>query len=362
MSRKRGARGKKNARERVVTVSHPPLRKRRPYRLSGNEEELTQGTPVVTTGAGGLAMGTILTGPHAYSHRPDDSDERPGQLVRVASERDLRAQAEAEARKDHFLRKTLRLIRDRELPLRIVEIFVDGVGGRMTLCVLADEDEEYTSLVDELSRTLSMKIDLRRLGDRDQSRLLGGIGRCGRTQCCSSHLDRYPRVSIKMAKTQGVALAQERTNGNCGRTLCCLNYEQEFYENYHRFLPRVTKRAKTVEGVEGRVMAVDVLRQTFTLRDDQGRREVLPAIFWDQNQGKKLPEPELKQGPLVQQAASRLQVLDAEANTGQNKPATRAPKDALKGPQRNDNARPNKTRRRRSKKRSRSRADQKENK
>jgi len=363
VSRKRGARGKKNARQRVVTVSHPPLRKRSQHQFSGNEHELTEGTPVVTTGKGGLAMGTILTGPHVYSRRPDEPDEKPGQLVRVAGEQDLRAQAEAEARKDQLLRKTLRLIRDRKLSLRVVELFVDGVGGRMTLCVLAEEDEDYKSLVDELSRTVAMKIDLRRLGDRDQSRLVGGVGRCGRTQCCSSHLDRYPRVSIKMAKTQGVALAQDKTNGNCGRTLCCLNYEQEFYESYHQFLPKVTKRARTVEGVEGRVVAVDVLKQTFTLRDDRGHREVLPAIFWDQNQGKELPEPELEQGPLVQQAASRLRVLDAEKNTGQNKPATNAPKAASsRGPQRTDKARPNKTRRRRSKKRGRSRADQKENK
>jgi len=362
MSRKRGARGKRGKRERVVTVSHPPLRTQSQYRLSGKEQGLTRGTQVMTTGKGGLAMGTIVSGPHEHSTKRDGTGEKLGQLVRVASDQDLRAQAEAEARKDQLLRKTLRLIRDRKLPLRIIELFVQGAGGRVVLFVLADEEENYDHFVDELSRSLSMKVDLRRLGDRDQSRLVGGVGRCGRTQCCSSHLDRYPRVSIKMAKTQGVALAQDKTNGNCGRTLCCLNYEQEFYEHYHQFLPRMTKRAKTIEGVEGRVVAVDVLRQTFTLRDDRGHREVLPAIFWDQNQGKKLPKPEIDQGPLAQQAQSRLQVLDAEANTGQNEQEVRDSAAAQKGSEHSDTVRPSRARRRRSKRRRRSRVAQKENK
>ena len=129
MSRKRGARGKRGKRERVVTVSHPPLRTQSQYRLSGKEQGLTRGTQVMTTGKGGLAMGTIVSGPHEHSTKRDDTGEKLGQLVRIASDQDLRAQAEAEARKDQLLRKTLRLIRDRKLPLRIIELFVQGAGG-----------------------------------------------------------------------------------------------------------------------------------------------------------------------------------------------------------------------------------------
>jgi cell fate regulator YaaT (PSP1 superfamily) len=360
VSRKRGARKKGGGQGRVVTVSHPPLGERGEYRLSGNEQGLSRGAKVVTTGKGGVALGTVFTGPHAPTRSKDGSNEKRGQLLRVASKKDLHAQTEGEARKVELLRKTLCFIRDRQLSLRVVELFVDGLAGRVIVCVLGEEEDtqDYSGAVAELGRLLAMRVELRQLGDRDQSRLVGGVGRCGRVQCCSSHLNRYPRVSIKMAKTQGVALAQEKTSGNCGRTLCCLNYEQEFYETYHRFLPRINKRAKTIEGVEGRVVAVDVLRQTFTLRDENGQRQILPALFWDQNQGKTLPEPEVEQGALAQQAYSRLPRVDEKEEPGQNRTATAA----QPGTVRDDRASDKSKKRSRSRRRGRSRNGRRDNK
>lgn len=343
-----------------MTVSHPPLGERGEYRLDGNEQGLSRGTKVVTNGKGGVALGTVFVGPHVHKKNTTGENEKIGQLLRIASEQDLRAQSEGEARKQELLRTTLRFIRDRKLALRIVELFIDGLAGRAIVCVLANEDdaEDYSTVAAELGRVLAMRVELRQLGDRDQSRLVGGVGRCGRTQCCSSHLNRYPRVSIKMAKTQGLSLAQEKTSGNCGRTLCCLNYEQEFYENYHRFLPRLNKRAKTIEGTEGRVVGVDVLRQTFTLQDENGHREVLPAFFWDQNEDKELPEPEIDPGPLAQKAYSRLAVLDANADPGQNKVA----EEARPGATREDHRPPTSKKRARPRKHGRSRTGRKETK
>lgn len=345
-----------------MTVSHPPLGEQGEYALAGlgAGKGLSRGTKVVTNGKGGVALGTVFSAPHAPKRNKDGESARRGQLLRVASEQDLRAQEQGEARKVDLLRKTLRFLRERELSLRVVDLFVDGLAGRAIVCVLGsdDDDQDYAEVVAALGRDLAMRVELRQLGDRDQSRLVGGVGRCGRVQCCSSHLNRYPRVSIKMAKTQGVALAQEKTSGNCGRTLCCLNYEQDFYETYHRFLPRINKRAKTVEGVEGRVVAVDVLRQTFTLRDENGQRQVLPAIFWDQNKGKTLPEPEVDQGPLVQQAYSRLGGVDGNTEPGQNKTA----KTAQPGTARDESAPDKSKKRSRSRRRGRSRTGRRERK
>ena len=136
-------------------------------------------------------------------------------------------------------------------------------------------------------------MELRQLGSRDEAKILGGLGRCGRELCCASHLHEYPRSSIKMAKAQNVALSDDKTNGVCGRTLCCLAYEYDFYEDFRQWLPRLGKRAKTVDGLEGKVIGLDVLRLSFTLLEPGGPRHVLPAVAWERNLGKVVPEAEV---------------------------------------------------------------------
>ena len=314
MSRKGRHGGGESARSQVITVSHPPLGQRADYLVGNHKEPLPPGTQVVIDGKAGLALGTILRSP---DHVPPGTVTGRGKrgrdkLVRVATRADLDTQRAAKQLQPGLMRQALRYIRDKELPLRLVQLDVDGVARRATLCILAAEERDISGFAQGLGRAIGMRVQLRQLGDREQARVLGGVGRCGRPQCCSSHLDRYPKVSIKMAKVQGVPLGDEKTAGNCGRMLCCLNYESDFYEAYHRFLPRIAKRATTVDGLEGRVVGVDVLRQTFTIRDEEGKRRVLPAAAWDKNRDKDLPEPELDSGPLVERAqAGRLPVLDA---------------------------------------------------
>jgi len=362
--RARSSRRNKKATPLVITVAYPPLSQRGDYRVDGLDTPLPVGTKVVTSDKGGLALGTVLRAPHR-SHSPAPASSPKGgasRLLRVATEQDLRAQREAEQRQPQLLRQTLRHIREQELPLRLVHLSIDGIGGRASLCVLAGEEQDTGPLAATLGRTLGMKVELRRLGNRDEAKVLGGVGRCGRPQCCSAHLDRYPRVSIKMAKAQGVSLSKDKTTGNCSRTLCCLNYENSFYEAYHQFLPRISKRATTVTGLQGRVVAIDVLRQTFTLRDEDGGRHQLPAQAWDRNVGRELPEPELDQGTLAQGYGSdKLPVLapgsgdpqhraDAAPNASQDPQAVAGPK----APTRRSG-------RHRSRRRKRSRGGRKEN-
>ena len=354
-------RGRSKATDRmVVTVTSAPLDKRGDYQIGKIDMPLPVGTQVVTSGKGGLALGTVLRAPHRLSS-PAPAKNRSGggnRLLRVATEQDLRAQHEAEQRQPGLVRQTLRYIRDQELPLRLVHLSVDGIASRASLCVLAGEEHDASSFASALGRTLGMKVELRQLGNRDEAKVLGGVGRCGRPQCCSAHLDRYPRTSIKMAKVQGVSLSEDKTTGNCSRTLCCLNYENSFYEAYHQFLPRISKQATTVDGLAGRVVAIDVLRQTFTLRDRDGGRHQLPAQAWDKNVDRELPEPELDQGTLAQRYnTGRLAVLSAaEAAAGQ---ASTDPQNSAKGtPSAAGSGVPSRTaKKRRTRRRKRSRGD-----
>ena len=121
----------------------------------------------------------------------------------------------------------------------------------------------------------------------------GGLGRCGRELCCTSFLTNFPAVNIRLAKEQNLALAGDKTSGVCGKTLCCLAFEGDFYKEQLRWLPRAGKRAKTKEGLEGRVIGLDVFRLTFTLLDGDRRRHVLPADAWQGNADREVPEPEI---------------------------------------------------------------------
>lgn len=270
----------------VVTVSLPPLRRPAEFLLPRGLE-VDVGAQVVVESQGGLRLGRVLTPPH-----PGGRGRAP-RLVRVAHEADHEAQANAQAREELAIRITLRELRDRNLSLKLLTVHMDGVGNRAQVLLAGSGKVDAQDLSSVLGRALDCQVDVRQVGERDEARVLGGCGHCGQPLCCATFLTDYPRASIRHAKEQGVALQAESTSGVCGRTLCCLTYEYDLYRDLRKWLPKPGKRACTTDDREGRVVAVDPLRLTFTLRDAEGRRHVLPASRWDRNVDKELPEPEV---------------------------------------------------------------------
>jgi cell fate regulator YaaT (PSP1 superfamily) len=274
----------------VVTVSFPPLGRQAEYALDGAQTIPAPGAPVVVESFRGDALGLLVDGPHPPRGGKGGKVRR---YVRAAREADLAAQRAFEAREGDVLRRTVLWTRQQGRPWKVIRVVGDGVAGKFTICFAARERQDCQEDATLLGRLFDCRVVLRQLGTRDIARTLGGLGRCGRELCCSTFLPDYPNVNIRHAKEQGLALVGDKTSGVCGKTLCCLSYESTFYKDQLKWLPRVGKRAGTVDGHSGRVIGVDVFRLTFTLLDGDRRRHVLPATAWDGNASRAVPEPEI---------------------------------------------------------------------
>ncbi|MFH1807392.1 MAG: regulatory iron-sulfur-containing complex subunit RicT [Pseudomonadota bacterium] len=167
-------------------------------------------------------------------------------------------------------------VREYKLPMKLVRVEIGQGGARLTFHFASEERVDFRNLVRELARRFHARIEMRQIGVRDQAKLVGGLGMCGRELCCCSWIQRFAPVSIRMAKDQGLALNPQKVSGVCGRLLCCLNYEEEIYKELRVGLPKVGKRIQTPSG-EGRVRDVDVLRGNVRVSLESGMKEFTRA-------------------------------------------------------------------------------------
>jgi cell fate regulator YaaT (PSP1 superfamily) len=150
--------------------------------------------------------------------------------------------------------------RELKMPIKVFRAAYGLTGNKLQIYFTAEERIDFRGLVRDLSAKLHCRIEMRQTGVRDEAKMLGGIGSCGRELCCTTWMPDFVPVSIKMAKDQGLVLNPTKVSGQCGRLKCCLVYEQAVYAEMRKGLPRLGKRVITDDG-EGRVVEVDVLRQ-----------------------------------------------------------------------------------------------------
>jgi cell fate regulator YaaT (PSP1 superfamily) len=171
--------------------------------------------------------------------------------------------------RQHDLRRTvLQVFRERTLPIKLVKVDRPADGGRVIVFYASEERYEHRDLARDLSATLGMRVEMRQIGARDEARVAGGIGVCGRELCCSSWLREFQAVSVKMAKAQGLALNFSKLAGQCGRLKCCMRYEYQTYLELRRDLPAVGTRIESVKG-NGEVVNQSLLKQTVRVRRDE---------------------------------------------------------------------------------------------
>jgi cell fate regulator YaaT (PSP1 superfamily) len=156
-------------------------------------------------------------------------------------------------------------IRERNLPMKPISAEYNYDGSHLTLNFSAPERVDFRDLARDLGATFRCRVELRQVGPRDETRLLGGVGRCGRTLCCASWLPVFPEVSMNMAKTQDLPLNPSKVSGVCGRLLCCLSYENDVYRQQKNLLPKLGQTVTTPAG-DGIVISLQVLRELVTVR------------------------------------------------------------------------------------------------
>ena len=223
---------------------------------------LDLGQSVIVETARGLEMARVAEVAHEVEESTIVGELKP--VIRLAEPEDDARWKQLNSRQDELLRRCQEKIAEHELPMGLVKAEYSFDGSRLTFYFTADKRVDFRNLVRDLARTFRTRIELRQIGPRDEAKLLGGIGPCGRILCCSSFLPDYARVSIKMAKDQDLPLNPAKISGVCGRLLCCLAYEHEQYIEMKAEMPRRGSWVQTPEG-PGEVWSANVLRGTVTV-------------------------------------------------------------------------------------------------
>ena len=230
-----------------------------------------QGTPVdpgqgvIIETSRGLEYGECVQGNTMVE---DDTVVQPLRpMVRLATERDLETVRRNKEKEQRAFGICLEKIAQHGLEMKLVEVEYNFEGNKILFFFTSEGRVDFRALVKDLAGVFHTRIELRQIGVRDESKLLGGLGICGKPFCCATFLDEFQPVSIKMAKTQNLSLNPTKISGTCGRLMCCLKYEQTAYEDAVKRMPKQESFVETPEGV-GTVSAVNLLREQVKVRLD----------------------------------------------------------------------------------------------
>ena len=221
--------------------------------------EVKRGDHVIVETARGIEYGTVVGDPKEIE---DDKVIQPLKpVLRVATARDTEQENANKVKEKEAFKICLEKIKKHKLEMKLIDAEYTFDNNKVLFYFTADGRIDFRELVKDLASVFKTRIELRQIGVRDETKIMGGIGICGRTLCCHAHLSEFVPVSIKMAKEQNLSLNPTKISGMCGRLMCCLKHEEEAYEYLNRKLPNVGDYVTTDDGLKGEVHSVNVLRQ-----------------------------------------------------------------------------------------------------
>lgn len=227
----------------------------------------TTGQYVIVETVRGVEAGRVVIAPKKLPASELSDPLKP--VLRLATEDELRTMLSFKAKEKEALVQCARHVEQHKLPMKLVEAEYTFDGSRLTFYFTADERVDFRALVRDLAATFRTRIELRQIGARDQAKLQGGVGICGKTLCCSSWITDFGVVSIKMAKEQDLPLNPAKISGVCGRLLCCLSYENENYIQAKQTMPQVGTVLDTPSG-PGKVVSVNVPKSSVEVMLESG--------------------------------------------------------------------------------------------
>ena len=235
------------------------------YYFDPNGTDPKDGDRVVVETANGRELAICSQGVHAVA---DDRVIQPLQpVIRVATPADLRVLEMNKKREAEAFEICKKKIAEHELDMKLVDVECNFDGNKITFFFTSDGRVDFRELVKDLASVFRNRIELRQIGVRDEAKMLGGLGICGRPFCCSQFLNEFYPVSTKMAKVQNLSLNPKKISGCCGRLMCCLRYEQEAYEDLVKTVPKNGAFVETPDGY-GNITQVNLLRQTVKVKLD----------------------------------------------------------------------------------------------
>lgn len=229
------------------------------YYFGPGKLDIHAGMHVIVETARGVEMGTVMMEPKGVSEEDVIQPLKP--VIRIATEADEKTVAKNREKEKDAFRICLEKIAKHKLDMKLVEAEYTFDNNKLLFYFTADGRIDFRELVKDLAAVFRTRIELRQIGVRDETKIMGGIGICGRALCCNTYLSEFAPVSIKMAKEQNLSLNPTKISGVCGRLMCCLTNEEETYEELNSLLPNTGDFVTTPEGLKGDVQSVNVLRQ-----------------------------------------------------------------------------------------------------
>ncbi|MCI8447002.1 MAG: stage 0 sporulation family protein [Eubacterium sp.] len=243
------------------------------YYFDPDDMEMETGTHVIVETARGVEFGVVMIPPKEVEDEKVPQPLKP--VIRIATDEDEKQQQKNKEKQEGAYKICLEKIEKHGLEMKLVQAEYTFDNNKLLFYFTADGRIDFRELVKDLASVFRTRIELRQIGVRDETKILGGMGICGRELCCSSFLSEFVPVSIKMAKEQNLSLNPTKISGVCGRLMCCLKNEQETYEYLNSTLPEINEYVTTNDGLRGEVQSVSVLRQLIKVKVDvNGEKEL----------------------------------------------------------------------------------------
>ena len=237
------------------------------YYYDINGLEIRTGDYVIVDTVRGTDLGEVMTGIRDLEDESAPSSLK--KIIRIATQQDIQRCTENRAKEKEAYKTCQKKIAEHQLDMKLVSVEYAFDGSKILFYFTANGRVDFRSLVKDLASVFKMRIELRQIGVRDEARMLGGLGACGRPICCGTFLDEFQPVSIKMAKEQNLSLNPTKISGVCGRLMCCLKYEQDHYEQTRKRMPRIGREVSTPDGI-GTVTELNIVKETVRVRIASG--------------------------------------------------------------------------------------------
>lgn len=210
----------------------------------------------------GLEMGTICSRVQVK----EINDEEPlKKVVRLATTKDMQTKEDNKEKEDEIVKESEKMAHELRLDMKIVSAEISLDGSKVLISFTADERVDFRELIKQMASKFKMRIELRQIDAREETRIIGGLGPCGKECCCKQFLNGFEHSSIKMAKTQGLSLNPSNISGLCGKLKCCLSYENEYYSEVSKLMPKINTEVITPDG-KGLVVYNNLLKQVVSVK------------------------------------------------------------------------------------------------
>jgi cell fate regulator YaaT (PSP1 superfamily) len=271
------------------------------YYFSPNGIAIQKGDNVIVETARGTECGEVVLASSQIDEAEWGQPIKP--VLRVATAQDLEQIRKNREKEEHAFKVCAEKVRQHGLDMKLIDVEYTFDNSKVLFYFTADGRVDFRELVKDLASVLKTRIELRQIGVRDEAKMLGGLGICGREFCCSTFLGEFQPVSIKMAKEQGLSLNPTKISGTCGRLMCCLKYEQNAYEDLLRITPRQGSSVQTPDG-RGTVSEVSLLTGNLKIQLEKNIGTPAPPVVFHRDevrlireQRPKPPEPAKPQAP-----------------------------------------------------------------